>query len=111
MTLTIRHVAWVAGMIAGGIIGAAVAPAWELAPFVVGFVASLTGALSAGCAVFGPKGLFLAAVATVLGSGIMFLIARENPRSIVESSVAAVFLGGFVAASLGALLTRSGPSR
>lgn len=102
MNITLRHVVWGPGMIAGAFIGVFVAPAWEFAPILVGFVASITAGMSAQLVVIkGPVGVIAGALATCLGFAVMLMLARDNPPWVVERCAGAVVLSGVIGAALG----------
>lgn len=79
MNLTGRHVVWCLGLVVGGVVGAVIAPSWELAPFFVGFAGALVGAVSAQCAVYSKAGLAAAVLATIAGAAAMMKLGEGNP--------------------------------
>ena len=83
------------GAFSGGIIGVIGAPAWEIAPFIVGLLGAVTGAVSAALAVHRRAGLAAGVLATTFGATAIYLMADGyNPAWVVWRSVAAIALAG-----------------
>lgn len=106
MNLTLKHVAWCFGILAGGIVSAVIAPAWELAPIVVAVIGGLTGAVSAQCAIIPRVGLMIAVLSTVAGAMAMAYLANENPSWVVQRCSVAVCCGGCVGIAAGLIVNR-----
>lgn len=101
MKIVNRQSIWVFGLVPGGVIGLFGAPAWEMAGLFVGIFGALTGAVSAQCAAYSPKGIIGSFLATVIGSGMLLLGSYHNPSHIVVPCVLLVAASGVLGCGLG----------
>ena len=96
-----------AAFVLGGVVGAAFAPAHEMAGLIVGFFGAVTAQTSAYCTSSGAmRGLILALAATIIGCGLMFVVARQNPPEVVTACTKLIFVCGAMGTSLGFLIGR-----
>ena len=81
---------------AGGVVGAVLAPTWEFAPFVVTPVGAVTGAIGAQFFIVPRVGAVTSVLTTVVGVAVMMHIAGDNPDWVVQRCALAVgCAGGF----------------